>query len=93
MGSFVNQPDFATRLQEISPTDDMNVDTHLNKAAIYIGAVPTPGTGTLAVMMPDKSGVVSNVVIRGLSAGMFLPICVDYVLDSGTTATRIYAYW
>lgn len=93
MGQFGNQPDFATRLQEIGATDDINQDTNLNKAAIYIGAVPTPGTGTLSVMMPDKSGELSNVVIRGLSAGMFLPICVDYVLDSGTTATRIYAYW
>lgn len=93
MGSFTNQPDFAVRAKEIEPSDDLTPENFLSKAALYIGVVPEQGTGQIIVRMQDFDGELKNFTFKGLTAGTFLPICVDYVLDSGTTVTNIIAYW
>ncbi len=93
MGSFVNQPDFAVRAVPVTPNDEQTPETNLHKAALYIGESPGVGTGILTVVMPNELNELETITFRGLSAGMFLPICVDYVLDSGTTVDRIIAYW
>jgi hypothetical protein len=92
MGSFTNQPDFATRALEIAPSDDLTPENNLGKAALYISDAPA-ATCSLAVQMPDRDGNLAPVLFRNVPRGTFLPICVDYVLASGTTATRIIAYW
>jgi hypothetical protein len=93
MGSFTNQPDFAVRAIEIEPSDDLTPKYFLSKAALYIGGAPEGGTGQITVRMQNFNGEPENLTFRGLTAGMFLPICVDYVLDNGTTMDRIIAYW
>ena len=93
MGSFTNQPDFATRAQVVIPSNELTPANFLNKAAIYICGSPNPGTGRLKVVMPNQNGDLEEIIFRGLSSGMFLPVCVDYVLASDTNVEEIIAYW
>jgi|GWRWMinimDraft_12_1066020.scaffolds.fasta_scaffold26463_2 hypothetical protein len=92
MGSFTNQPDFATRAMEITPSDDLTPDNNLGKAALYISDAAA-ATCTVTVQMPDRNGDLAPVTFKNVPRGTFLPICVDYLLAEGTTATRIIAYW
>jgi hypothetical protein len=92
MGSFTNQPDFAVRILAVDPSDDLTPETFLSKAALYIGEIPEGG-GRITVRMQDFDGTPKNITFKIPNAGVFLPICVDYVLDSGTDVTSIIAYW
>lgn len=93
MGSFTNQPDFAVRAKSVTPSDDITPENFLSKAALYIGEAPEGGTGTLTVRMQNFNGEPEDFTFEGITAGMFLPICVDYVLESDTTVSKIIAYW
>jgi hypothetical protein len=94
MGSFTNQPDFATRAKSITPADEISPSKNLNKAALYIGSVDgESGSGTVVVRMPNYDGELEDFTFKGITAGTFLPICVDYVLEGGTDVGNIIAYW
>lgn len=93
MGSFTNQPDFAVRVQNVGiGSDDITPKFFLNKAALYIGTTPEGG-GNVCVMMLDSEGHVDQWVFKNVQPGTFMPICVDYVLKTETTASDIIAYW
>lgn len=93
MGQFGNQPDFGTRAIEAPIDDDItNIDNNLNKAALYISDAPA-ATCNITVMMPNRLGVSEAITFRNVARGTFMPICVDNVLATGTTATRVIAYW
>ena len=92
MGSFTNQPDFAVRAKAVEPSDDLIPENFLSKAALYIGEVPGGG-GLLTVRMQDFDGAPKKFTFKIPNAGVFLPICVDYVLDTETSVPRIIAYW
>ena len=94
MGSFTNQPDFATRAKRVVPSDDITPANNLNKAALYIGSIDgETGVGTIVVKMSNYGGELENFTFKGITAGTFLPICVDYVLADGTDVGNITAYW
>lgn len=96
MGQFGNQPDFATNnIKEIAPTDVISLATKLNSSVIYIG----DNTGDVMIVIPSgiqKPTEADAVVFKGLQAGGFLPVTVDYVLatkgaDSTTVGSLIAA--
>lgn len=93
MGQFFNQPDFATEAKLILPTDIIAAGTNLNSSCLYVGT-----GGDVAVIMQGKFGpngeypiVLNNVVFKNVPAGSILPVIVDFVLASGTTASDFIA--
>lgn len=72
----------ARAAQAVTP-DDAN-DLPRRTRSVYVG-----GAGDLAVHMAGSDTVV---VFRNLPAGL-LPVRVDRVLATGTTATSILALW
>jgi hypothetical protein len=94
MGQFTNQPDFAVRAKSVAPSDDIIPENFLNKAALFIGGSGTSlDKGKLTVRMQNFNGEPEDFTFEGLQGGTFLPICVDYVLKTGTTVEKIIAYW
>jgi hypothetical protein len=92
MGSFINQPDFAVRAKMVMPSDDLTPANFLNKAAIYVGNGANDKDLTVVMSDPETGGP-TTITFSGVQTGTFLPICVDYVLESDTTVTKIVAYW
>jgi len=96
MGSFINQPEFATTVEAITPSDTISSATNIGGAALYMGTA-----GDVKVIMQNKTAPPVNglpggpptaadaVVFKNVPAGGFLPVIVDYVLATGTTATDI----
>jgi hypothetical protein len=78
MGQFGNQPDFGTEAFSVTPSDT------LNSCILYIG-----GTGNVKVLMAGKSELADAITFTKIPDGTFLPIVVDYVLATDTTATAI----
>lgn len=65
----------------VTPSDSADLSDVTR--GIYVG-----GAGDLTVAM---SG--TNVTISGVTSGTFLPIRATRVLATGTTATKITAFW
>ena len=80
---------FATEAEEIDPSDTINEANKLGGKALYAGA-----TGDIKVIMagvtenPDGTALsaAAAVTFKAVQAGTFLPIAVDYVLNTGTDA-------
>ena len=80
---------FATEAEEIDPSDTINEANKLGGKALYAGA-----TGDIKVIMagvtenPDGTTLSADVAVtfKAVQAGTFLPIAVDYVLNTGTDA-------
>lgn len=68
----------------VTPNDSTDLATIATRG-LYIG-----GTGAVVVTM---SGGGSNVTFSGIAAGTILPIRVDRVLATGTTASAIVALY
>ena len=84
MGQFGNQPDFATEAAACTPSDTISEATNLNGSILYVGVV-----GDVSVIMAGKrSGAVT---FKNVPGGSFLPVTVDFVLATNTTATEIIA--
>lgn len=92
MGQFGNQPDFAVRAKVVRPSDDLTPENFLNKAAIYVGNGAIDKDLTVVMSDPETGGPIT-ITFSGVQTGTFLPICVDYVLESDTTVGKIIAYW
>ena len=84
MGQYGNQPDFGTEAFVITPSDTINSTTNLNNCILYVG-----GTGSVKVLMPGKTLLADAITFTNIPDGTFLPIVVDYVLATDTTATAI----
>ena len=56
--------------------------------AVYVG-----GTGDLTVQMADEQGVDTYVTFYAVPAGSLLPIAVNQIRATDTTATFIVAVW
>jgi hypothetical protein len=80
MGQYGNQPEFATQ------TDTISSATKLNSAALYVGV-----GGDLSVIIAGTANptLADAVVFKGIVAGSFVPIIVDYVLATDTSASEI----
>lgn len=87
MGSYHNQPEFATTATEITASDTMDATTFLDGSALYLGV-----GGDVRVIMKGVAPVLGNsVTFKSAVDGSFLPIIVDYVLATNTTASDIIA--
>ena len=93
MGQFGNQPDFGTEAATVTATDTITFVTSVRSSCLYIGT-----GGDVKVIL---SGVTQAngtpptaaeaVLFKNIPDGSFLPVIVDYVLLTGTTATDIIA--
>ena len=90
MGQYGNQPDFATRAVTVTPTDTISSATKLNSAALYVGV-----GGDLSVIIAGTANptLADAVVFKGIVAGSFIPVIVDYVLATDTSASEIIALY
>ena len=93
MGQFFNQPDFGTEAKAIVPADTVNAAANLNSSCLYIGT-----GGDVKVIMNSKFGpdgeyptASAAITFNNVPDGSFLPVIVDFVLLTGTTATDIIA--
>jgi hypothetical protein len=84
MGQYLNQPDFGTQAVDVTPSDTIDSTTKVNQMILYVG-----GTGSVKVLMAGKTQLADAVTFTNIPDGTFLPIVVDYVLATGTTATAI----
>lgn len=85
MGSYHNQPDFATTASAVTPSDTFSATTNLDGSALYVGT-----GGDIAVVMKNIDGSLANAVrFSNVPDGTFLPVIVDYVVATGTTASNI----
>jgi hypothetical protein len=65
-------------------TPDDNASLTVISRALYVG-----GAGNLRILMAGGQ----TVTLAGITAGSLLPLRVDRVLATGTTATSIVAFW
>jgi hypothetical protein len=88
MGQFGNQPDFGTQAAVVTPSDTIAYATNLNQACLYVGVA-----GDIKVILPGVTQADGSpptaaeaIVFKAVPAGSILPVIVDYVLATGTTA-------
>ena len=91
MGSFINQPEFGTTVTVVTPSDTIGAATNLGGVALYCGV-----GGDVKVIIQNKTAAGGGLptateadVFKNVPNGGFLPIIVDYVLATGTSATDI----
>tara|TARA_B100001057_G_scaffold494113_1_gene590006 strand:- start:7510 stop:7806 length:297 start_codon:yes stop_codon:yes gene_type:complete len=94
MGQYANQPDFGTEAFTVTPNDTISPANNLGGAVIYVGDIS--GGTELKVIL---TGVVAPgggfptaaeaITFKGLQAGTFMPVIVDYVLATGTSVTEL----
>jgi hypothetical protein len=73
MAQYLNQPEFATKVETISSLPIENIKS----AAIYIGELIDPSLGASITVKPV--GNTSEVTFTGLTGGMFLQVIVSEV--------------
>lgn len=91
MGSYIDQPEFATEAAVCTPSDTISVATNLNSSALYVG---TGGDVNLIMynVTPVNGGDPTSadaILFKNVPDGGFLPVITGYVLATGTTATDI----
>jgi hypothetical protein len=96
MGQYGNQPDFGTEAAVVVPIADAAIPstTKLGGACLYVGVA-----GDIKVILRGVVGAAGSgpptaaqgIVFKGVPAGSILPVIVDYVLATGTTATDMIA--
>jgi len=94
MGQYANQPDFGTEAFNVTPSDTISPANNLKGAVIYVGDI-SGGTELKVILR----GVVAPgggfptaaqaITFKGLQAGTFMPVIVDYVLATGTSVTEL----
>tara|TARA_R100000030_G_scaffold86009_1_gene69423 strand:- start:262 stop:528 length:267 start_codon:yes stop_codon:yes gene_type:complete len=73
---------FANEAVSINKSDTFDSTTILNGAALYVGT-----GGDVAVVMQGITGSLSNdVIFKNVPSGTFLPISIDFLCSTGTTA-------
>jgi len=94
MGQYANQPDFGTFASDVTTSDTISLATKLNSSALFIGTGGDVKVILAGVVGSSGSGLPTAseaVTFKNLSNGCFLPVIVDYVLATGTTAADIIA--
>jgi len=94
MGQYAGQPDFGTSASEITASDTISSATYLNSSALFIGSggnVTVIIAGTVGSSGSGLPAAGQAVTFKNLSNGCFLPVIVDYVLATDTTAADIIA--
>jgi hypothetical protein len=93
MGQFFNQPDFGTEAKLILPTDNIKASSNLKGSCLYVGTA-----GDVAVIMQGKFGtegqlpvILQAITFKNVPAGSILPIIVDFLVATGTTASDFIA--
>jgi hypothetical protein len=95
MGQYINQPDFGTQAEVVTPSDTISPSNNLGGAVIYIGDVS--GGSDIKVILRGVTNAggpptaADAITFKGIQAGSFLPIIVDYVLATGTSVTELIA--
>ena len=87
---------FATEAVAITKNDALNQANHLHGASLYVGGgghVAVVMTGVLDISGDDTKTISSDplveVIFKNVPSGTFLPIAVDFLVDTGTSATDI----
>ena len=88
MGQYGNQPDFGTFAEAITATDTISVATSLRSSCLYVG---TAGDVNVILANVPAATLAEAVLFKNVAAGSFLPVIVNYVLATGTTAGDIIA--
>jgi len=94
MGQFFNQPDFGTEATTfINISDTPSAVTNLKGACLYVGTA-----GDVSVILTGKFGangeypiVLDRVTFKNVPAGSILPVIVDFITTTGTTASNFVA--
>lgn len=94
MGQYANQPDFGTIAAAVTASDTISNATNINRSCLFIGTggdVKVILSGVTGAGGSGRPTAAQAVVFKGLPAGSFLPVIVDYVLATGTTAADLIA--
>tara|TARA_R110000764_G_scaffold221989_1_gene310566 strand:+ start:19 stop:309 length:291 start_codon:yes stop_codon:yes gene_type:complete len=94
MGQFGNQPDFGTEAAVVVATDTISYATNQQSSCLYIGTggdVKVILSGVVGAAGSGLPTVTEAVLFKNVPDGSFLPVIVDYVLATLTTATDIIA--
>jgi len=87
MGQYNQQPDFATIANAVVPSDAFTAANKVDGAAVFVGT-----GGDIAVIMKNVEPTAGNtVVFKNVQDGFFLPVIVDYIAATGTTAADLIA--
>ena len=94
MGQYGNQPDFGTEAAVVTPSDTIGYATNIDRSCLYVGVA-----GDVKVILSGVVGAAGSgfptateaIVFKAVPAGSILPVIVDYVLATGTTATDMIA--
>ena len=94
MGQFGNQPDFGTEATAVDADDNISYATNVQRSCLYIGT-----GGNVKVILSGVTGAGGSglptateaILFKNVPDGSFLPVMVDYVLLTDTTATDIIA--
>jgi hypothetical protein len=94
MGQFFNQPDFGTEATDeilpVNKTDAVDGKGYLGAACLYIGTA-----GDLQVIIAGTLGSPNQsftpVLFKNVPAGSILPVIVDYIISTKTTASDFVA--
>ena len=94
MGQYANQPDFGTKATIVTPSNTITFAENIQSACLYVGV-----GGNVSVILSGVTNAAGDgpplaaqaIVFKGVPAGSILPVIVDYVLATGTTATDMIA--
>ena len=93
MGQFGNQPDFGTAAAAVTTSDTISFATSVRRSCLYVGTGGDVKVILSGVTQADGSPptAAEAVLFKNIPDGSFLPVIVDYVLLTGTTAADIIA--
>ena len=93
MGQFGNQPDFGTSAEAVTASDTISFATNIRRSCLYIGTGGDVKVILSGVTQADGTPPTASeaVLFKAVPGGSILPVIVDYVLATDTTATDIIA--
>lgn len=93
MGQYFNQPDFGTEATAVTASDTIDSTTNIKSSCLYVGVAGDIKVILSGVTQADGTPptAAEAIVFKAVPAGSILPVIVDYVLATGTTATDMVA--
>ena len=93
MGQYGNQPDFGTEAAVVTPSDTVAAAGSNYRVGdiVTIAAGGNNATFRIDATQTLEPTATDAVTFVGVPAGSILPVIVDYVLATGTTATNMIA--
>ena len=93
MGQFGNQPDFGTEAKSVTTSDTISFATSVRRSCLYVGTGGDVKVILSGVTQADGTPptAAEAILFKNIPDGSFLPVIVDYVLLTDTTATDIIA--